>query len=53
MIRKNWAHSHNFEDIVELVADCGAKVISPHLLTAPKNAKYLSPLYVSKYIETV
>ena len=21
MIRKNWAHSHNFEDIVELVAD--------------------------------
>ena len=53
MIRKNWAHSHNFRDIVELVADCGAKEISSHLLTAPKNAKYLSPLYVSKYIETV
>ena len=53
MIRKNWAHSHNFRDIVELVADCGAKEISSHLLTAPKNAKYLSPLYVSKYIETM
>ena len=25
MIRKNWVHSHNFRDIVELVADCGAK----------------------------
>ena len=53
MIRKNWAHSHNFRDIVELVTDCGAKEISSHLITAPKNAKYLSPLYVSKYIETM
>ena len=25
MIRKNWVHSHNFRDIVELVTDCGAK----------------------------
>ena len=25
MIRKNWVHSHNFRDIVELVADCGAE----------------------------
>ena len=52
MIRKNWAHIHNFRDIIELVVDCGAKEISSHLLTAPKNAKYLSPLYASKYIET-
>ena len=35
MIRKNWAHSHNFRDIVELAADCDAKEISLHLLTAP------------------
>ena len=53
MIRKNWAHSHNFRDIVELVTDCGAKKISSYLLTALKNAKYLSPLYISKYIETM
>ena len=53
MIRKNWAHSHNFRDIVELVADCGAKEMSSHLLTALKNAKYLSPLYVSKYTGTI
>ena len=53
MIRKNWAHNHNFRDIVKLVADCGAKEISSHLLSAPKNAKYLSPLYVSKYTKTM
>ena len=53
MIRKNWPYSHNFRDIVELVADCGAKEISSHLRTAPKNAKYLSPLYTSKYNETM
>ena len=53
MIRKNWAHNHNFGDSVKLVADCGAKEISSHSLTAPKNVKYLSPLYVSKYIETM
>ena len=53
MIRKNWAHIVNFRDIVGLVADCGAKEISSHFLTAPKNAKYLSPLYVSKYNETM
>ena len=53
MIRKNWAHIHNFRDIIELVVDCGAKEISSHLLTAPKNAKYLSPLYISEYIETM
>ena len=52
MVSKNWAHSHNFRDIVKLVADCDAKEISYHFLTAPKNAKYLSPVYVSKHIET-
>ena len=40
MIRKNRAHSHDYRDIVELVADCGAKEISSHLLTAPKNTEY-------------
>ena len=53
MIGKNWAHSHNFRGIVELVADRDPKEISLHLLAAPKNAQYLSPLFVSKYIETM
>ena len=53
MIMKNWAHSYNFRDIVELVADRGAKEIFSHLITALKNAKYLSPLHVSRYIEAM
>ena len=53
MISKNWTQSHNFRDIVELVADCSRKEISSYLLTAQKNEKYLSPLYVSKYTKTM
>ena len=34
MIRKNWAHNHNIRETVELVADCGAREISSHLLTS-------------------
>ena len=30
MIRKNWAHSHDFRDVVELAADCGA-IKYPHI----------------------
>ena len=45
--------SNSFRDIVQLVADCGTKEISSHLLTALKNAKYLSSLYVLKYTETM
>ena len=40
MIRNNWAHSHNIRYSAELAADCGAKEIFSHLLTALKNAKY-------------
>ena len=39
MIRKNWAHGHTFRDTAELEAYCGAKEVSSHLLTAPKNTK--------------
>ena len=48
MIIKNWAYTHNFCDVVDLVAHCGGKEISTHLM-APKNAKYISPEYISKY----
>ena len=50
MIKKNWAQSHNFRDIVELVDDCGEINILTFTYCI-KNAKYLSLLYVSKYIE--
>ena len=53
MIRKNWVHSHNFRDIVELAADCGVEEMSSHLLNCTKKCKIPFPLYVSKYIETM
>ena len=28
MIRKNWAHSQNFRDIVELVIDCQRNILA-------------------------
>ena len=27
MVRKNWAHTLNFNDVVELVAECGGREI--------------------------
>ena len=51
MIRKNLAHSHNFRYIAKPAANRGANEILKHLIAAPKNAKYLPPLYVSKHIE--
>ena len=50
LIKKNWAHTRNFKDIVELIADCGGKEVRRHLLNAPKNANYMSPQYIAKYI---
>ena len=49
MIKKNWAHSHNFGDIVELVADCGAKEISSHLLTALKSTFHQCMFFFNWY----
>ena len=51
LTKKNWAHSHNFKSIVELVAACGGEEIKKHLLHAPQNANYMSPEYISKYIQ--
>ena len=51
LIKKNWAHSHNFKSIVELVAACDGEKIKKHLLHAPQNANYISPEYISNYIQ--
>ena len=48
-IKQGWAHSHNFENLVQLVSESGGKEIQMHLLTSPKNATYLSPAYLAKY----
>ena len=51
LVKKNWAHSHNFKSIVELVAACSREEIKKHLLHAPQNANYMSLEYISKYIQ--
>ena len=38
LIKKNWAHTINFKDTVELIADCGGKEVRTHLLNTQKNA---------------
>lgn len=53
LINQKWAHTSNFKNIVKLVADCGGEEVKTHILNAPKNAMYMSPLYVSKYIDVM
>ena len=53
MVCKNWAHTHNFTNVVNLVAECGGTEIKSHLLTALKNATYLSPEFISKMIQII
>ena len=43
MVRKNWAHTHDFKDLNELMAECGGREVRVHLLTATKNATYILP----------
>ena len=51
LVKKNWAHSHNFKSIVELVAAYSGEEIKKHLLYAPQNANYVSPEYIFKCIQ--
>ena len=50
LIKYNWAHTHNFENLLQLVSEYRGKEIQKHQLTSPKNATYFSPTYVAKYI---
>ena len=50
LISKNWAHTHNFQTLAELVSECGGKELQTHLLTFSKNASYMSQGYLQKYI---
>ena len=36
-----------------MIAECGGKEVETHLLTAPKNANYMSPLFIAKYISII
>ena len=44
LIIQKWSHTSNFKNVVELIADCGGDEFKTHLLNAPENAIYLSPL---------
>ena len=51
LIKKNWAHSHNFKSVVELVTAWCREEIKKHLVHVIQNANYMSPEYISKYIQ--
>ena len=53
MLIKNWAYTHNFCDVAYLIAHHDGKERYTHLIMAPKNATYISPEYISKYINTM
>ena len=53
LVKEHWAHTHNFNFLVVLIAKCGGKEVGTHLLTAPKNANYMSPLFIAKYISII
>ena len=41
LVKENWAQTHNFKNVVNLVAEFGGKELQTHLLTASKNATYI------------
>ena len=49
---RNWAHTCNFKELVELISKCRSKELKTHLLTAAGNAN-MSPEYISKYISII
>ena len=53
LISKNWAHTHNFKTLADLVSACGGErvTVQAHLLTSPKNATFMSPDFLQKYIQ--
>ena len=48
---KNWAYTHIFKDLVQLISQCGGDGLRNHLLFGPKNAQYMSLKYISKFTE--
>ena len=42
IIMKNWCYTHNFQDVVKLVSDCGGNEVKIHLISSPKNAIFAS-----------
>ena len=53
LAKKHWAHTYNFNSLVDLIVKCGGKEVETHLLTGPKNTSYMSPLFIAKYISII
>ena len=43
MTMKTWDYTHNFQDVVKIVSDCGGNEVKTHLICSPKNNIYTSP----------
>ena len=53
LIVKNWAYTHNFKDLVDLISQCGGMEVRKHLDFGPRNAQYTSPEYVGKFVTVI
>ena len=53
LVLKNWAYTHNFKDLVELISQCGGHELRSYLLFGPKNVRYMSPKNISKFVEVM
>ena len=53
MVTKNWAYTHSFKDMVNLISHCGGKEVKQHLTFGPKNALYTSAEYIGKFITII
>ena len=57
LLQKHWADTHkfdslvthNFDSLVDLIANCGEKEVHQHLLAAPKCPLYIFPLFIAKF----
>ena len=51
LIKQNWAHSHNFQNLVDVHANHDGVELRAHLLHASRNASYTHLTSVEKYID--
>ena len=53
LVKEKWTHTNNFKILMGRLRKCSGKELQTHLLTASKNAIYISAPYVAKYIDVV
>ena len=53
MVIKNRGYTHNFQDVLKLVGDCGGNEVKTRLIFSPKNAIDTSLEYIGKVINII